>query len=148
MSTIRTTYDDPALAGKAIERDARALLGQVMGFVAVTVGFAALGAYLGRVGGATGLVLFIAAFAFIVGLNIAAAKRREQLAIGPPVRTGPGARTRGRPRHRRLRQGRPLRAVAGGRSHSGVRRRLGRVRLRHAQTSRRGDARCSGRCWP
>ena len=30
MSTIRTTYDDPALAGKAIERDARALLGQVM----------------------------------------------------------------------------------------------------------------------
>ena len=83
MSTIRTTYDDPALAGKAIERDARALLGQVMGFVAVTVGFAALGAYLGRdLSGATGLVLFIGAFAFIFGLNSAAAKGREQLAIG------------------------------------------------------------------
>jgi FtsH-binding integral membrane protein len=83
MSTIRTTYDDPALAGKPIERDARALLGQVMGFVAVTVGFAALGAYLGRdLSGATGLVLFIAAIAFIVGLNIAAAKGREQLAVG------------------------------------------------------------------
>src|SRR5436190_1011927 len=45
MSTIRTTYDDSALAGKAIERDARALLGHVMGLVAVTVGFAAVGAY-------------------------------------------------------------------------------------------------------
>src|SRR4051794_17311250 len=83
MRTIRTTYDDPALAGKTIERDTRALLGQVMGFVAVTVGFAALGAFLGReLSGATGLVLFILAFALIVGLNIAAAKSREQLAIG------------------------------------------------------------------
>jgi FtsH-binding integral membrane protein len=83
MSTIRTTYDDPAVAGKAIERDARALLGQVMGFVAVSVGFAALGAYLGRdLSGATGLGLFIPAFAFIFGLNIAAAKGREQFAIG------------------------------------------------------------------
>jgi hypothetical protein len=54
-----------------------------MGFVAVTVGFAALGAYLGReLSGATDLVLYIGAFACIVGLNIAAAKGREQLAIG------------------------------------------------------------------
>jgi modulator of FtsH protease len=83
MSTIRTTYNDPALGGEAIERDARELLGQVMGFVAITVGFAALGAYLGRnLSGATGLVLFIGAFACILGLNIAAAKGREQLAIG------------------------------------------------------------------
>src|SRR3954449_12825535 len=83
MSTIRTTYDDAALAGKAIERDARALLGHVMGLVAVTVGFAAVGAYLGRdLSGATGLVLFIGAFAFIFGLNSAAAKGREQLAVG------------------------------------------------------------------
>src|SRR5918992_3530772 len=83
MSTIRTTYDEPALAGKTIERDARALLGQVMGFVSFTVGFAALGAYLGRdLSGATGLVLFIGAFALIFGLNSAAAKGREQLAIG------------------------------------------------------------------
>jgi uncharacterized protein len=83
MSTVKTTYDEPALGGPAIERDARALLGQVMGFVAVAVGFAALGAYLGRdLSGATGLVLFIGAFACIFGLNIAAAKGREQLAIG------------------------------------------------------------------
>jgi hypothetical protein len=43
MSTIETGYDDPAVAGKAIERDTRELLGQVMGLVAVAVGFAALG---------------------------------------------------------------------------------------------------------
>jgi FtsH-binding integral membrane protein len=54
-----------------------------MGYVAVTVGFAALGAYLGRdLSGGTGLALFIGAFACIFGLNIAATKGREQLAIG------------------------------------------------------------------
>jgi FtsH-binding integral membrane protein len=80
---ITTTYDDPAAAGHAVERDARALLGQVMGLVAVAVGFAALGAYLGRdLRGATGLVTFIGAFACIFGLNAAASKGREQLAIG------------------------------------------------------------------
>jgi FtsH-binding integral membrane protein len=83
MSTNLTTYDDPALGKRAIDRDARELLGQVMGFVAVAVGFAALGAYLGRnLSGQTGLVLFIGAFACIFGLNFAAAKGREQLAIG------------------------------------------------------------------
>jgi modulator of FtsH protease len=83
MTTTATTHDDPALAGQAIERDARALLGQVMGFVAVTVGFAALGAYLGRdLSGAAGLVLFIPAFACIFGLNVAAANGREPLAVG------------------------------------------------------------------
>jgi FtsH-binding integral membrane protein len=84
MSSVKTTYDDPALAGKAIARDqARELLGQVMGYVAVAVGFAALGAYLGRdLSGGAGLLFFIGAFACIFGLNIAAAKGREQLAIG------------------------------------------------------------------
>jgi FtsH-binding integral membrane protein len=83
MSTFNTTYDDPALGSEAVERDARALLGQVMGYVAVTVGFAALGAYLGRdLSGATGLLLFIGAFAAIIGLNIAVARGREELAIG------------------------------------------------------------------
>src|SRR3954451_16547832 len=83
MSTFRSTYDDPALGGDAVARDARELFGQVMGFVAVTVGFAALGAYLGRdLGGATGLLLFVGAFACVIGLNVAAAKGREQLAIG------------------------------------------------------------------
>ena len=84
MNSIKTTYGDAALGGKAIARDqARELLGQVMGYVAITVGFAALGAYLGRgLSGGAGLVLFIGAFGCIFGLNIAAAKGREQLAIG------------------------------------------------------------------
>jgi FtsH-binding integral membrane protein len=84
MSTVETTYDDRALAGEPIARDqARGLLGQVMGLVAVAVGFAALGAYLGRdLSGATGLVLFLGAFACIFGLNSPAAKGRDQVAIG------------------------------------------------------------------
>jgi FtsH-binding integral membrane protein len=83
MSTYTSTHDDQAIGGEAIAHDARELLGQVMGYVAVTVGFTALGAYLGRdLSGAIGLVLFIGAFAAIVGLNIAVAKGREQLATG------------------------------------------------------------------
>jgi FtsH-binding integral membrane protein len=83
MSTYTPNYDDRAAGGHAIERDARALLGQVMGYVAVTLGFAALGAYLGRdLSGATGLVFFIGTFAAIVGLNVATARGREQLALG------------------------------------------------------------------
>jgi modulator of FtsH protease len=71
-----------ALGGEAVERDSHALLGQVMGYVTVTIGFAALGAYLGRdLSGGTGLVLFIAAFGCIFGLNFAVARGREQLAI-------------------------------------------------------------------
>jgi hypothetical protein len=49
MSALKTTTGEPALRIQPIAHDrARALLGQVMGFVAVTVGFTALGAYLGR----------------------------------------------------------------------------------------------------
>ena len=83
VTTSRTTYDDAAVGARAVELDARALLGRVMGFVAVTVGFTALGAYIGRdLSGAAGLVLFIAAFGCIFGLNVAAARGREQLALG------------------------------------------------------------------
>jgi uncharacterized protein len=78
------TYTDLAVADTAVARDrSRELLGQVMGYVAVTVGFAALGAYLGRdLGGGTGLLLFIPALAAIFGLSAAAAAGRQQLAIG------------------------------------------------------------------
>jgi uncharacterized protein len=79
----RWHYEDPALGRSAVEIDARALLGQVMGLVAVAVAFAALGAYLGRdLDGAVGLLAFVAAFACIFGLNAASSKGREQLAIG------------------------------------------------------------------
>ena len=46
MSALKATADQPTLAVRPTAHDeARALLGQVMGFVAVTVGFSALGAY-------------------------------------------------------------------------------------------------------
>jgi FtsH-binding integral membrane protein len=84
MSTFTPAYDDPAVSREAIGRDrARELLGQVMGYVAATVAFAALGAYLGRdLEGGTGLLLFIATIPVVFGLNVAAARGREQLAIG------------------------------------------------------------------
>ncbi len=83
MSTSTTTYDSTAFVGSATGRDARALLGQVMGLVAVTFGFTALGAYLGRdLSGGTGIVLFIGAFAAIFGLNAAVTRGNRQLATG------------------------------------------------------------------
>ena len=84
MSASETTQDQTALAGGAVARDrSHELLGQVMGLVALTVGCTALGAYLGRdLSGGVGLLLFIGAFACIFGLNAAAAKGREQLAVG------------------------------------------------------------------
>jgi FtsH-binding integral membrane protein len=80
-STYDATQDHTV---DALARDrTRALLGQVMGLVALTVGCTALGAYVGRnLSGGTGLLLFIAAFACIIGLNVAASRGAEQLAIG------------------------------------------------------------------
>lgn len=76
-------YDELALGGQVSARDrAHTVFGQVMGLVALTVGCAALGAYLARnLSGATGIVLFVLAFGCIFGLNIAASRGREQLAI-------------------------------------------------------------------
>jgi modulator of FtsH protease len=84
MSTAETTHDRTGLPEGAIARDrARELLGQVMGLVALTVGCAALGAYVGRdLGGVAGLLLFIPALGCVVGLNLAAARGAEQLALG------------------------------------------------------------------
>jgi FtsH-binding integral membrane protein len=82
MSTPETTYGDEAFGARPVERDSHALLGQVMGYVAVTVGFTALGAYIGRdLSGGVGLLFFVASFACIIGLNVAAARGREQMAI-------------------------------------------------------------------
>ncbi len=61
----------------------RAVFGQVMGLVAVALGFAALGAYLLRnTTGGAGIIFFIGAFACIFGLQAASARGHEQLAIG------------------------------------------------------------------
>jgi FtsH-binding integral membrane protein len=77
-------YGAPSRMGDAIVGDpARAVFGQAMGLVAVTVGCAALGAYVGRdLSGGIGIIAFIAAFACVFGLNAAAARGQEQLAIG------------------------------------------------------------------
>jgi FtsH-binding integral membrane protein len=60
---------------------ARAVFGQVMGLVALTLGCLALGAYIGRnMTGGLGIVFFIAGFACIFGLNIASSRGHQQLA--------------------------------------------------------------------
>ena len=84
MSTIPATGDNPTVAGQPLTRDAtRELLGQVMGLVALTVGCTALGAYVGRdLGGGAGILFFVGAFACIFGLNAAASRGNEQLAVG------------------------------------------------------------------
>jgi FtsH-binding integral membrane protein len=79
------TYDDLGLSPRASVAvdDTRTVFGQVMGLVALTVGCAALGAYIGRnLSGGTGIVFFIGAFACIFGLNAAARRGHEQLAVG------------------------------------------------------------------
>ncbi len=77
-------YDQAALGGAALTRDqTHEVFGQVMGLVAVTVGFTAVGAYLGRnMTGGTGILFFIGAFACIFGLQFASARGRDQLAVG------------------------------------------------------------------
>jgi modulator of FtsH protease len=73
-----------ALGGRALSRDeVRGVFGQVMGLVALTVGCTALGSYIGRnLSGGTSLIVFLAAFACIFGLQFAAARGHEQLAVG------------------------------------------------------------------
>lgn len=77
-------YRAPVRSGDGITGDlARTVFGQVMGLVALTVGCAALGAYLGRdLSGGVGIVALIAAFACVFGLNVASTRGHEQLATG------------------------------------------------------------------
>ena len=89
MSSPETQFPiaDPSAFGARDQsrgRDlTRALFGQVMGLVALTVGCAALGAYLARhFSGGAGIVCFVLAFGCIFGLQAATARGREQLAIG------------------------------------------------------------------
>jgi FtsH-binding integral membrane protein len=70
-------------APAAVTRDeARAVFGQVMGLVALTLGCLALGAYIGRdLSGGWGILFFVASFGCIIGLNVASARGNEQLSI-------------------------------------------------------------------
>jgi uncharacterized protein len=72
-----------ALRDQALTRDqTRSVFGQVMGLVALTVGCTALGAYITRnlVGG-PGILFLFAGFGCVFGLNIAASRGHDQLAI-------------------------------------------------------------------
>lgn len=70
--------------GAALSGDrARTVFGHVMGLVAVSLGFAALGAWILRhQAGGTGIIFFIGAFACVFALQAAAARGHEQLATG------------------------------------------------------------------
>jgi FtsH-binding integral membrane protein len=77
-------YPGQTTAGSIpLTRDqSRAVFGQVMGLVALTLGCLALGAYIGRdLNGGIGLLFFIGGFACVFGLNVASARGNEQLAI-------------------------------------------------------------------
>ncbi|HWF34719.1 MAG TPA: Bax inhibitor-1 family protein [Solirubrobacteraceae bacterium] len=79
------TYNDLGYApGGTIARDdTRTVFGQVMGLVALTVGCAALGAYIGRnLTGGAGILFFIGALACVFGLQFATSRGNEQLATG------------------------------------------------------------------
>jgi FtsH-binding integral membrane protein len=72
-----------ALDDRAYTRDqTRGVFGQVMGLVALTLGCTALGAYVGRnLTGGTGIFFLFAMFGCVFGLNIAASRGHQQLAI-------------------------------------------------------------------
>jgi FtsH-binding integral membrane protein len=58
----------------------RAVFGQVMGLVALTLGCLALGAYVGRdLSGGVGIAFFLGGFACVFGLNFASARGHDQL---------------------------------------------------------------------
>jgi FtsH-binding integral membrane protein len=67
----------------AVTRDeSRAVFGQVMGLVALTLGFLALGAYIGRdLSGGWGILAFVASLGCVIGLNVASKRGNEQVAI-------------------------------------------------------------------
>src|SRR4051794_32896669 len=78
-STMSLTY--PAEA--APRAPAVGLFGRVMALVALTVGFATLGVYLGRdSGGAAWFIAWLLAIGCLIGLNVANARGQTGLAVG------------------------------------------------------------------
>jgi FtsH-binding integral membrane protein len=73
-------YRDEGIFGSVETVGSAGVFGQVMGLVAVTVCFFALGSYLGReIAEAASIVCFIGGFVCIIGLNVA--RRSEGLSI-------------------------------------------------------------------
>ena len=135
-----STYDQPAY-GAALTRDqTRAVFGQVMGLVALTTGFAALGAYIGRNlswwGGDPVLYRRVRLRLRPEYRELARPRAARDRA---PVRSRPAARARGCTDHRLLRARRSRGAVAGRRRDGRVRRRL----LARSATPRVATCRCT-----
>jgi uncharacterized protein len=73
------TYQE---TGAPTRAQAHTLFAQTMGYVAVTAALFALGAWLGRnLTGGVGIVAFIAAFACLIGMQVAA-RKSAQLTVG------------------------------------------------------------------
>ncbi len=141
---------DYAYPRRSLTRDqTRGVFGQVMGLVAATIAFLALGAYVGRnMSGGGYFIFFLGAIACIFGLQFATARGREQLAIAflfglgllmglavAPVLAVPTPRpTPARSIRRPAR--RPCSSAGSAPTATPP-----------GATSRRGRARCSGRCW-
>jgi modulator of FtsH protease len=80
VSSSRSYGSERKLLGSVESVGTAGVFGQVMGLVAVTVGFFTLGAYLGRnFTGAAPIICFVLGFVAIIGLNFA--RRSESLAI-------------------------------------------------------------------
>ena len=81
--TEAPTHSEPGADGSSTitGNRARAVFGNVMGLVALTLGCLALGAYIGRsLAGGIGIAFFLGAFACAFGLNIASKRGQDQLA--------------------------------------------------------------------
>jgi len=77
-------YSPAALARPASrpQDEARTVFGQAMGLVALTLGFLALGAYIGRdLSGGFAIAFFVTGFACLIALNVANGRDREQLSM-------------------------------------------------------------------
>jgi len=78
---VTTPSTSTAVAAPVSRDETGRLFGQTMGLVAVTAGFFALGAYLGRdLTGGWAIASYIASFAVLFGMQ-AAVRRSEQLAV-------------------------------------------------------------------
>ena len=77
MSTPGFAVSQPVTRERSL-----AIFGQVMGLVAITCGFAAAGAYIGRdISGLSSLLPWVAAIGCLIGLNVANNKGMQQLAL-------------------------------------------------------------------
>jgi FtsH-binding integral membrane protein len=82
MRQLDDTGGYGAARAYATRGDTGSVFGQTMALVAVTAGLFTLGAYLGRnLSSTAGLLLFVASFVCLMGLN-SAVRQSEQLALG------------------------------------------------------------------